>query len=165
MYGDSEGKWVKEDSPLAATTPNATTLIQTEKEYLLLQERGWQVLLFRLGEIYGPGRTLEQKIARLQGRTLSGNGSSFTNMIHLEDIVGAIDYSVEHELTGIFNLCDDEQHLTREEFYQQLAAHYNCPHVVFDNSSRGVRSGSKRVSNQKIKQTGYVRRRPTRLTS
>lgn len=66
-------------------------LAETEKRLLTAYERfQLPVVILRFAGIYGPNRGswLKQFFA---GQTrLEGDGSRFLNMIHLEDVVGAI---------------------------------------------------------------------------
>ncbi|MEM8628502.1 MAG: NAD-dependent epimerase/dehydratase family protein [Chlamydiota bacterium] len=160
VYGDQGGKWVDEASPLLGSSEQAKILIQTEGVYSALKAP-WKVTLLRLAEIYGPGRTLEQKIAKMGGATLAGSGTAYTNMVDLSDIVGAILYAKEHGLEGIYNLADDD-HQTRAHLYQKLAKQYGYPEVFFDQKEERLFRGSKRVSNRKIKSAGYTLQMPKR---
>ena len=59
-----------------------------------------------------------------------------------------------HHLTGIYNLADDD-HPTRKELYDEISKKFQVPEVTWDPSLTSLRSGNKRVSNHKIKQSGY----------
>ncbi len=161
VYGDHGGAWVDEKSVLQPSTENSSILVETEKTYTALEELGWNVTILRLAEIYGPGRSLQDKIKAMQGRILGGTGKAFSNMIHLEDIVGAVLYLHSHKITGIYNLADDE-HPEKEVFYHDLARKYHLKGILFDPSLKGMRMDNKKVSNHKIKSTGYSLKRASR---
>lgn len=154
VYGDHGGEWVDEEATLLAKSPNAKILIETEKAYLALQESGWNVTIFRLSEIYGPGRDLKQKAHAVEGKIFPGDGNHFSNMIHLKDIEGAVLYAISHNLKGIYNLSDDE-HPRKNLWYHELAKCYSFNGAVFDPSIKKTRSTNKKVSNHKIKSAGY----------
>jgi nucleoside-diphosphate-sugar epimerase len=140
-YGDASGAFVKE---------NEAPPTEYEQEVLLNPK----ACIFRLSEIYGPGREIS---LRFKTKThFPGSPNNPTNMIHLDDIVGAILFAIEHHLTGIYNLTDDD-HMTRNELY----SHYQK--VTFDPSIKPRFGGNRCVSNAKIKEAGYVLKYPHRI--
>ncbi len=162
VYGDHQGKWVDETSSLLTASQEGKILVETEKEYLSLTSLGWKVTLFRLAEIYGPGRDLSQRVRHLQGRVLPGTGNYFTNMVHIEDIVGVIHHALTHHLEGLFNLADDD-HPTRKEFYNKIADHLDLSRIVWDPQLTRLNRGNKKVSNHAIKSSGYTFIHPHRV--
>lgn len=155
VYGDHHGLWVDEASKLLAKDEQAKILIEAEKTYESLSEIGWNVCILRLAEIYGPGREISAKLRKMEGRPIPGTGELYTNMVHKDDCVGAIDYAFKHHLTGIYNLADDD-HPTRKELYDSLAQKKGLPKVQWDPSLSGMHRGNKRVSNHKIKAAGFA---------
>lgn len=162
VYGDHHGQWVDESSELLTKTEQGKILAEAEKQYLSLQELGWHTCLFRLTEIYGPGRELSHRIKNLEGHTLPGSGDNYTNMIHKNDCSAAIDYALRHHLEGIYNLSDDE-HPTRKELYNAVSEKFHLPKVKWDPTHTALHSGNKRVSNHKIKAEGFAFRHPHRV--
>jgi len=163
VYGDHQGRWVDEESDLLAKTEQGKVLIEAEEIYQSLAELGWHVCIFRLAELYGPGRELAERVRHFEGKTLPGTGTHYTNMVHLADASGAIDYSFRHRLEGIYNLTDDD-HPTRKELYDLVAHHYKLPPPQWDPKlPNGMHSGNKRVSNHKIKAEGYALRHAHRV--
>lgn len=162
VYGDHQGLWVDENTPLLAVSDQAKTLIEAEKIFLSLQDFGWQVCVLRLAEIYGPGRELSRRVRHLEGHSLPGTGDQYTNMIHRDDCVFAIDYCLRHHLQGIFNLADDE-HPTRKELYDLISAKFHLPKVSWDPRLTGLHTGNKRVSNHLIKAQGFAFHHPHRI--
>ncbi len=162
VYGDHGGKWVGEDAPLLASGKEGKILIETEEEYLSLSSLGWKVTVFRLTEIYGPGRDLSERVKSMQNRVLPGEGSHFTNMIHLEDIINAMDHALRHRLEGVFNLSDDD-HPTRKEFYDKIADHLGISRILWDPNLTRLNRGNKKVSNHTIKASGYTFLHPHRV--
>lgn len=162
VYGNHNGLWVDEESPLLGSDDSSKILIQAEKAYLSLTELGWPVSIFRLAQIYGPSRELSKKVKQLEGHVLPGLGEHYTNMIHRTDCAAAIDYGLRHNLKGIFNLADDE-HPSRKELYDTICHKFNLPKVKWDPSHTGFPSANKRVSNHKIKAEGFVFHHPHRV--
>jgi len=162
VYGDHNGLWVDEESPLLGGDELSKILIQAEKTYLSLGELGWPISIFRLAQIYGPGRDLSHKVKELEGHVLPGSGEHYTNMIHKTDCAAAIDYALRHHLQGVFNLADDE-HPTRKELYDTICQKFRLPKVKWDPSHAGFPTGNKRVSNHKIKAEGFAFHHPHRV--
>jgi nucleoside-diphosphate-sugar epimerase len=161
VYGDQMGLWVQEDAPLKAATLQGKLLIETENTYLSLSEWGWQVSIFRLGEIYGPGREISKRVKELEGKVLPGTGNVFTNMVHQEDVVKAIDYAYSRELSGVYNLVDDD-HPMQKDFYDMVAQKFHLRKVLWDPTLVPM-NGNKRLSNIKIKKEGFRFTYPHRL--
>ena len=161
VYGNHNGQWVDENSSLLAKPKEIKFLMETEDIYLSLKELGWKVSIFRLAEIYGPGRELKKKMEELQGRVLPGKGKIYTNMVHIDDIVLAIDYALSHNLEGIYNLADDD-HPMKEAFYNALCDRYHLERLIWDPHLDPLIRTNKRVSNHKIKSAGFIFRHPHR---
>lgn len=155
VYGERQGAWVDEDSPLRPSRFETSILVETEKALLSCQSDRRKVCILRLGGIYGPGREMHKRLLQMQGRPFPGNGESFTNLIHLQDIVKAIDFSLEHQLNGIYNVCQDD-HPLRKDLYNQLSLQYSLSPVQWDPQIESLHGGNKRVSNRKLKDLGFI---------
>lgn len=154
VYGDKNGAWVDEESPLTPANQNGQVLAQTEKVLLSAVSEKLKVCILRLGGIYGEGRELTKIFSRAFGTTRSGNGETYTNWIHLDDIVGTIAFAAEQQLDGIYNLVGDAPPLSRD-LLQNLSDRYNLPQVSWNPTLPETRPYNARVSNRKIKTTGY----------
>ncbi len=151
VYGNCNGDWVEETRPLAPTSPQADILCQTEQVY---QQSKTPACILRLGEIYGPAREFLDKL-RTMSQPRPGDGSNFMNIIHRDDIIKAIDFAIENNLDGVFNLCE-ERHPTRKAFYDQLCHDANLPPITWDPSIKSVHGGSKRINSRKIRDAGLA---------
>lgn len=154
VYGDRNGAWVSEETPVTPANSNGEILKGTEDVLLSAESENLRVCILRLGGIYGPDRELVKIFSRAPGTTRPGNGNDVTNWIHLDDIVGAIEFVRQHNLQGIYNLVDDA-HLTSRELLDTLFAKHNLPQVMWDSSQTSNRPYNAKVSNQKIKDAGY----------
>jgi nucleoside-diphosphate-sugar epimerase len=163
VYGDHHGQWVDEESDLLTETQQGKILVETEQVYLSLEEIGWEVCILRLAEIYGPKRELSKRLKNLP-TSLPGSGAQYTNMVHKSDCAAVIDYALEHELEGIFNVADDD-HPTRKELYDLLATQFHLPRPHWDPHRATLHNGSKRISNHKIKSAGFTFKFPHRALS
>ena len=154
VYGDRNGSKVNEETPTAPNNPNAEILDKTEQILLSASSENLRVCILRLGGIYGEGRTLLKIFSRAFGETRPGSGEDTTNWIHLDDIVGAIEFARQQQLQGIYNIVDDA-HLSSKQLIDNLCQKYDKPNVIWDASQTKTRSYNSRVSNEKIKKTGY----------
>ncbi|RCJ27813.1 NAD(P)-dependent oxidoreductase [Nostoc minutum NIES-26] len=154
VYGDRNGAWVDETMPVVPNYANGEILKETEEVLLAASNENLRVCILRLGGIYGPNRELLKIFGAASGTSRPGNGEDVTNWIHLDDIVGAIEFVRQHHLQGIYNLVDDA-HLTSRELLDTLFEKRNLPKVSWDSSIKSNRPYNAKVSNQKIKDAGY----------
>ncbi|MEH2080516.1 MAG: SDR family oxidoreductase [Nostoc sp.] len=154
VYGDRNGVWVDEETPLAPPNLNAQILRKTEDVLLSASSENLRVCIFRLGGIYGTGRELLKIFGRYSDTTRPGNGEDITNWVHLDDIVGAIEFARHRRLQGIYNLVDDA-HLTSRDLLDSLFEKHNLPKVKWDTSIKNTRPYNAWVSNEKLKEAGY----------
>lgn len=154
VYGDQQGNWVTEETPIAPANPNGEILAAAEQVLLDCQSDRLKVCVLRLGGIYGPGRELIKIFGRVAGTTRPGDGTDASNWIHLDDIVGAIDFARVHQLSGLYNLVQTEPTTTGELFDRLFRQHQLDP-VQWDASQASNRPYNARVSNQKLRAAGY----------
>ncbi len=155
VYGDQGGAWVDENCHIIPSHDNAKILYDTEQILLGCSSEKLKICILRLGEIYGPGREIEQRLRRMQHQPFAGTGEAYTNLIHLSDIVSALDFALRNRLNGIYNLCNDF-HMPRKLFYQKLCEQEKIPFIQWDPTKPSMHGGNRRVSNQKIKNTGFI---------
>lgn len=154
VYGDSDGAWVDESSPVAPVNLRGKVLCEAEEILLQASSDNLRVSILRLGGIYGPGRNLEWRCGLIAGKTFPGNGTNFINWIHLDDIVSAVEFVCQNQCQGIYNLTDNTK-LTSRELYKQLCDRYDRPQVVWDASQTNPPISNARVCNKKIQAAGY----------
>ena len=160
VYGQHDGAWVTEDMPAAPATENGKIIAAAEQTLLETATPQRQVCILRLGGIYGPGRTLEKIYRRAAGSTRPGKGNEGSNWVHLDDIVGAIDWVRQHRLSGVYNLVQDEI-LTVRELIDAVCQRHHLNPVQWDESQPSARPYNVRVANAKLKRTGYQFVHPT----
>lgn len=165
VYGQTDGSTVTETSPAEPATEAGQVLVQTE-EALLLNRVGVPAVILRLAGIYGPGRGYWLK-QFLQGEArIEGDGGRILNMVHRDDVVGAVIAALQKGQPGeVYNAVDDEP-VSQLECFQWLAAALgrSLPPSVPEDQLKARRRGltSKRVSNQKLKtELGYAFKYPT----
>jgi len=159
VYGQQDGKWVNEASPTEPDAETAKVLVEAEQR--VLQSDG---IVLRLGGIYGPDRGVLLK-RLLEGKAMiPPQDPKWLNLIHLEDIVGALRHGIEGHLPAgqLFNVIDDAPSSYRE-IYAWLCAKLNRPLPPVGTPEYLGKRGltNKRVSNAKLKATGWQPNYPT----
>lgn len=161
VYLENEGGIVHEESSLNATNYPTKILIQTEEILLSLQNEKRSVCVFRLGEIYGPEREISFKMKKAHFKW-PGDGNRYTNMIHLDDICKAALFAIQQNLSGIYNLVDDD-HFLRKDLFDLVSEKHELYFVEYTGSPVQRHGGNKRVSNLKLKERGFHWKHPLRV--
>ena len=109
VYGDHQGGWVDETTPLAPSTKRGTLRMQAEAEWQkLAAETALPLLIFRLAGIYGPGRGPFAKVRAGTARRIIKPGQVFSR-IHVDDIAQVLAASITRPNPGaIYNVCDND---------------------------------------------------------
>jgi nucleoside-diphosphate-sugar epimerase len=123
-------------------------------------------VILRLAGIYGPDRGYWLKQYMSNEARIEGNGARILNMIHRDDVVGAIIASLKSGRPGeVYNAVDDEP-VTQLAFFQWLSGPLgkelppSAPEDAEVVSKRGVTN--KKVSNRRLKmELGYQLKYPT----
>jgi len=106
VYGDHQGGWVDEDTPLAPSTRRGQARVAAEAAWSAIP--GLPLHIFRLAGIYGPGRGPFAKVRKGTARRIIKEGQVFSR-IHVEDIAQALALSLAAPDPGaVYNLCDDD---------------------------------------------------------
>ncbi|MGF1490548.1 MAG: NAD-dependent epimerase/dehydratase family protein [Prochloraceae cyanobacterium] len=153
VLGDKKGAWVDENTPLQPNSENGKILAETEKLLLSISNETLKVCILRLGGIYGPGRELIKIFKNWAGTTRPGKGEDYSNWIHLDDIVNAIELARSQRLQGLYHLAGDRP-LQTKELFDRLFATHQLPTITWDASSPATRSYNSRLDIQKIKAAG-----------
>ena len=109
VYGDHDGDWVDESTPLTPTTARGKLRAAAEADWKELAEKaGLPLHIFRLAGIYGPGRGPFEKVRAGTARRIIKKNQVFSR-IHVEDIAAVLMASIQQPQPGsIYNVCDDE---------------------------------------------------------
>lgn len=166
VYGQTDGSLVTEDSPAEPDRETGRLLRATED-----MVTGHGGIVFRLGGIYGPGRSVYlEKILAGTAAIESGPVSRWLNQIHRDDAAAALatGLGAEHcRVSGlIFNAVDDAP-LTQRECYEGLARHFNLPPLpeTPPDLERKRAWTHKRVDNSRLKSLGWRPRYPSYLAA
>lgn len=155
IYGDRNGEWVDEKAQIENLEGNRRVLFETEQVLVNCSSKELRVCILRLGEIYGPGREIKERLRRLNGHPLPGTGDSYTNLSHVEDVIGAVLFALNHSLQGVYNVCGD-LHIPRRLFYEQICKESGIQPIQWDPSRVSAHGGNRRISNKKIKEAGFT---------
>ncbi len=159
VYPQTNGELVTEESE--ATPDRETSRLLRESEDLILTHRG---TVARLAGIYGPGRSFVLKSFLEGSAAIEGNhGQGRTlNQIHREDAATALAHLAYTRQQGIFNVVDD-QPMTQRECFEELSRRFHraIPPVSEPNVDRKRAWTNKRVSNARLRATGWAPRYPS----
>jgi nucleoside-diphosphate-sugar epimerase len=165
VYAQDDGSWVTEQSATEPATKTGTILLQTES--LLrqaAQDRALPVTVLRLAGIYGPDRGYWFKQFRSGQATLTGDGRRYLNMIHRDDVVGAILRVLDSSAAGpLYNVVDNEP-VSQRDLFGWLSDRLRrpVPPVTTETLPRRRGATNKRVSNAKLREElGYPLQFPT----
>jgi nucleoside-diphosphate-sugar epimerase len=85
VYGDQQGDWVSEDTPPKPNSARTEARVLAEQAWLDFGAKtGVPVHIFRLAGIYGPGRSVFDKLAAGTARRINKQGQVFSR-IHVAD--------------------------------------------------------------------------------
>ena len=155
VYGDHQGGWVDEATPLAPASPRGRQRVLAETQW---RATGLPVHIFRLAGIYGPGRGPFEKLRDGSARRIIKPGQYFSRT-HVEDIAQVLAASIAHPNPGTaYNVCDDEP-APPEDVLSHAATLLGLPDppaIAFDQAemspmARSFYAESKRVRNDRIK--------------
>lgn len=156
VYGDHNGNWVDEETPLTPATKRGIARVKAEA--------AWQAIpnlplhIFRLAGIYGPGRGPFAKVRNGTARRIIKQGQVFSRT-HVADIARILDASIKKPNVGsIYNVCDNDP-APPEDVIAYAAELLGMPipeAVDFETAemtpmARSFYAESKKVRNDKIK--------------
>jgi len=167
VYGDHDGDWVDEDTPLTPSTKRGRARVTAEARWQAIPDLPLHI--FRLAGIYGPGRGPFAKVRAGTARRIIKPGQVFSR-IHVEDIAQALELSLQRPDPGaIYNLCDDDPAPPQDVIAHaaELLGLPVPPAIPFDQAdmtpmARSFYAESKKVRNDRIKQAlGWAPQFPT----
>ena len=159
VYGDRRGRWVTEQSRLAAQSVEGARRVGAERDWLEVgRGMGLTVAIFRLPGIYGPGRSAIDNVRAGTARRIIKANQIF-NRIHVADIATAVAASVRgHGSHSIYNVSDDEPCPPEDVvlFAANLLGVPPPPAIPFETAqltpmARSFYGESKRVSNTRMR--------------
>lgn len=161
VYGDRDGGWVDETSALRPVNDRSARRVKAERDW---QATGLPVEIFRLAGIYGPGRSVFDRLREGRAQRIVKPGQVFSR-VHAEDIAGALRAAMARPSPGrVVNLADDEPAPPGEVivYAASLLGVDPPPEIPFDEAdlspmARSFYNESKRVSNRRMREElGYA---------
>ena len=157
VYGDRQGGWVDETSPLDGSTKRGQARIKAEAEWQAIA--GLPLHIFRLAGIYGPDRGPFAKVRNGTARQIIKKDQVFSR-IHVEDIAQVLEASINNPSPGaVYNVCDNDPQ-PPEVVLVEAARLLGLPppeRVQFEDAemspmARSFYADSKRVSNRRMRE-------------
>ncbi|MDW8480044.1 MAG: SDR family oxidoreductase [Xanthomonadales bacterium] len=156
VFGDHGGAWVDEDTPPRPEGFQGTTLLEAEQ---LWRNRLPGAVVVRPSGIYGPRR--RWLIERLREPNAHCRRGVYTNRIHIEDLADALVHLLSlPEVRPLYVISDDEP-APECEVMGWLAARLGLPPPPVDELGQRLPTGNKRLSNRRLKATGFRLRYPS----
>ncbi|KAJ0704159.1 putative NAD(P)-binding domain superfamily [Helianthus annuus] len=169
VYGDCGGAWVDENYQPKPQSELAKLRLAAEEGWLSLgDDLGLAAHVFRLGGIYGPGRSAIDTITKSEPLSAVQRARSFkkfTSRVHVADICNALNGCIHKPSPGrIYNIVDDDPAPRTEVFsYAHELINEKWPSrikkIVIDEqyTEKGSLRGEKRVVNARMKKELGVR--------
>jgi len=156
VYGQDDGSLVKENSSTQPAAETAQILVETEQVLLgAVREKKFPAVILRVAGIYGPDRGYWLKQYMSNEARIEGNGGRILNMIHRDDVAGAIIAALKSGRPGeVYNAVDDEP-VTQLGFFQWLSGPLGkeLPPYAPEDAEVVRRRGvtNKKVSNRRLR--------------
>lgn len=158
VYGQSDGGWVDEATPVAPLHRNGEVQVEAEEALAAAVDTA---SVLRLSGLYGPGRTRLVRQA-LRKRPWFKPGV-WANQIHAEDVAGVVTFLAERRLWPRLLLVSDDRPAKRKEIFEWVRETAGCPDGLLDEdhpATRGRSRGDKRVDNRRLRELGATLRYP-----
>jgi nucleoside-diphosphate-sugar epimerase len=157
VYAQGEGQRVTEADPAIGRDERSAILVQAEALAL-----GWPgvATVLRLAGIYGPGRHYLLDELRAGAIAIAGRAGHHLNLIHRDDVVGAIEQVLQAEAEAVdrqvFNVADDGP-APKGEVVHWLAQRLHRPAPTFETAAPGRRGlvPDRVIANDRLKRLGW----------
>jgi nucleoside-diphosphate-sugar epimerase len=155
VYGEHGDEWVNEDTPVNPKNFNGRVLLEAEQWLSSFgREHALTTLSLRLSGIYGPGRIALLEKLKLGQVGAPSSAAHWSNRIHIDDAAAAVVHLMGFEQPQTTYLITDSTPLPMRTLYEALAQQVGGPVPPVSESPAFV--GSKRLSNARIRETGFV---------
>jgi len=156
VYGNFDGAWVDEMTPLNPTTKRGQLRKAAEEDWSSVA--GLPLHIFRLAGIYGPRRGPFAKVRNGTARRVIKEGQVFSR-IHVEDIAQILWASIQLPNPGAaYNMCDDDPAPPQDviAYAANLLGMPVPPATAFEDAdftpmARSFYAENKKVRNDRIK--------------
>jgi Nucleoside-diphosphate-sugar epimerases len=168
VYDDGGGRWLDESASQRPVRYNRTVL-DAERSAERFGERGGEWVVLRFAWFYGPDSFLPEmvKIARKGWAPIPGAADAYWSSVSHDDAASAVLASLAAP-SGVYNVCDDEP-LTRRDVLDAITDAFGLARVKpmpswatpLMGSLGGLMARSERMSNRKLRGTGWAPRYPS----
>ncbi len=160
VYGDAQGAFVDESSPVAPLTDRARRRMSAEEmTRVWCTERRVRRVVLRAPGIYGPGRLPLERL-RAGEPAIHPDEAGISNRIHVDDLVEAcIASALNPEARGVYNITDGNS-VSATEFLARIAHLAYLPppprismdeaQLTFSPERLSFINESRRVSNERM---------------
>ncbi|MFA6600166.1 MAG: SDR family oxidoreductase [Candidatus Omnitrophota bacterium] len=154
VWGKQVCGWVDESTPPAPGDEKGRIMVRAEESVL---NAGLPAVVFRLTGLYGPGRNRIDPLR--DGAWPQPGPDRYMNMIHCDDVVGAMRLIFNRAVAGRVYLGVDHEPTLKSEVYRWLAGRMQLA-LREGVLTSGTETG-KQCRNTKLKDLGYVFRYPS----
>jgi nucleoside-diphosphate-sugar epimerase len=155
VYGQSDGAWVDESTPPGPPGFNGAVLLEAER---WLAAQPVPSVALRLAGLYGPGRLPLLDRLRAGQASVPRTRTHWANRIHTEDAADAVVHLLSLQDPQPVYVGADDTPLPIDVLYDHLARLVGAP--LPDDGPGPAGIGSKRLSNARLRQSGWVPRWP-----
>lgn len=157
VYGDggSGHAPIDEETPTSNHEEPSSKYYQAAEQEILGQEQG---CVLRFPDMYGaPGdmsfpERVKMSHSYFDGKTLFGADAPLY-AIHFEDVINAVAHALDKQLSGIYNVCDNNNvPATNKQVFDAICDLEGLSHLEFLNQ---IKAPNRKISAQKIYDTGY----------
>lgn len=156
VYGDHDGDWVDETTPLTPATERGKARVAAEAAWQAIPDLPLHI--FRLAGIYGAGRGPFAKVRNGTARRIIKDGQVFSRT-HVADIARILAASIKRPNAGaIYNVCDNDPAPPQDVIsYAAELLDMPIPEAIayeiaeMSPMARSFYAESKKVRNDKIK--------------
>ncbi len=162
VYGRRQGEFTDEETEIDPVSPLGIARAEAERLYLeQYQQDGTPVRIARAPGIYGPGRTLRERLESGAYRRLDDD-DLWISRIHVDDLARGLIAAWRRGASGrVYLLCDDEP-VTGKEYAELTASLLSLPlpptvsrediRHELTSSAFERRVGSRRCSNRRMRE-------------
>jgi nucleoside-diphosphate-sugar epimerase len=153
VYGQTNHEWVDESSITAPTRFTGVKMLEAES---VANSAPWPATSIRATGLYGPGRT--RMISQVRsGKVAAAEPKCYSNRIHVDDLAAFYAHLIlEHHLNDLplapLYLASDDTPVAIHEVQEWMARKLGIKELERIPAGR---TGSKRISNERMKSTGF----------
>jgi nucleoside-diphosphate-sugar epimerase len=172
VYGDHDGAWVDEETACKPVSARSVERLAAEQAWTAFAgNRGVALAILRLSGIYGPGRNTFCNLRDGSAKRIIKPSQVF-NRIHVSDIGRAAQHLGGSLTGGLFNVTDTEPAPPQDvvTYAANLMGISPPPETAYDEAimspmARSFYGEVKKVSNAKLRATGFVLQYPDYRTA